>query len=128
MATVDTVDVSCYQAADGSLSANVQGGSGSYAYNWSNGGTAASITDIAAGKYSVTISDGSCPEIVFTNLTVTQPNAFVATVDTVDVSCYQAADGSLSANVQGGSAPTPTAGAMEALQHPLQILPRAIIL
>ncbi|NJM16029.1 MAG: T9SS type A sorting domain-containing protein [Bacteroidales bacterium] len=103
VATVDTVDVSCYQAADGSLSANVQGGSGSYAYNWSNGGGTASINNLSGGNYSLTISDGSCPNLIINTLTVEEPTLFSVDIDTVPISCYQLADGELIALATGGS-------------------------
>ena len=42
---------------NGSLTASVSGGSPQYSYNWSNGATTASISGLAAGTYSVTVTD-----------------------------------------------------------------------
>jgi uncharacterized repeat protein (TIGR01451 family) len=41
----------------GSLSANANGGVGPYTYLWSNGATTASINNVPAGTYSVTVTD-----------------------------------------------------------------------
>lgn len=45
---------------NGSASANATGGSGTYTYLWSNGQTTSNATNLAAGSYTVTISDGGC--------------------------------------------------------------------
>lgn len=37
----------------------LQGGTGNYTYAWSTGGSSASITGVANGNYSVTVSDGT---------------------------------------------------------------------
>ena len=50
-------DVSSCQACDGSLSAEVFGAPGGFAYVWSNGSTAASITGLCPGFYQVTVYD-----------------------------------------------------------------------
>lgn len=43
----------------GSIALNVSGGAGGFTYEWSNGGTEASITGLGAGIYSVTITDAN---------------------------------------------------------------------
>src|SRR5690606_29282635 len=62
--TTITVDVnlsatpvtSCL-SANGSITANVTGGSGNYSYDWNNGDDLQVITDLAAGTYTVTVTD-----------------------------------------------------------------------
>ncbi|MEM9921425.1 MAG: gliding motility-associated C-terminal domain-containing protein, partial [Bacteroidota bacterium] len=54
-ATVDT-EADC-GAANGAATIRVFGGSGSYTYQWSDGGTGRIRTDLAAGIYSVTVTD-----------------------------------------------------------------------
>ena len=47
------------------------GGSGNYAYEWSNGATTETITGLAAGDYSVTVSDVSgCVDPIVMSVTV----------------------------------------------------------
>ena len=56
---------------DGSATVSVTGGTAPYAYTWSNGANTASISGIAAGNYTVTITDNNnCSSIA--SVTVTQ--------------------------------------------------------
>ncbi len=55
------VNVTCNGGANnGTASANVSGGTGPYTYLWSNAATTASISNLAPGTYSVTVTDASC--------------------------------------------------------------------
>ncbi|MCB9185745.1 MAG: SprB repeat-containing protein [Flavobacteriales bacterium] len=56
-ATCTKVDGTCNNGNLGSVSVAVQGGTGPYTYLWSNGATTASINGLAAGTYSVTVTD-----------------------------------------------------------------------
>lgn len=47
----------------GSISLQVSGGSGNYNYNWSNGDTAANLTNLTGGIYTVTVTDGTLASI-----------------------------------------------------------------
>lgn len=44
-------------SVNGSIDLSVSSGSGQYSFNWSNGDTTATISDLLAGEYTVTISD-----------------------------------------------------------------------
>ena len=104
-ATVVDSTVSCNGFADGGATATATGGTAPYTYAWSNGGTFASITGVAAGVYTVTATDNNgCTSTDFA--TITQPILLMATV-TVDSneSCTGASDGGLSAQVTGGTMP-----------------------
>lgn len=58
-ATVMTTNEVSIPGNNGEASATAIGGSGNYTYLWSNGETTETITGLAAGDYSVTISDVS---------------------------------------------------------------------
>src|SRR5207247_1396414 len=51
-------DVSCNNGSDGSVLVVVSGGTPSYIYHWSNGVNTSSQSGLAAGVYSVTVTDG----------------------------------------------------------------------
>ena len=80
------------------------GGTGSYTYLWSNGATTQSITSVAAGTYSVTVTDGNgCMSI--DSCTVTANQAFNPSASVVDVSCYEGSNGSITITNANGTAP-----------------------
>ncbi|SFT87529.1 Por secretion system C-terminal sorting domain-containing protein [Lishizhenia tianjinensis] len=103
-ATVDA-NVSCNAGADGAATASATGGTAPYAYLWDNGATSASITGLAAGTYSVDVTDANgC--VSSANITITEPTLLVAstTLDS-DVSCNGGTDGGATASATGGTAP-----------------------
>lgn len=53
------IPVSCPEVADGTVSAMVSGGVGPYQYAWSNQAVAAQLQQLAAGSYSVTVTDAN---------------------------------------------------------------------
>lgn len=77
-ATYTFVEPLCFGYSDGSLTAVPTGGTPPYAYNWSNGGTQATISNIPAGDYSVTITDSNnCTFLL--DCTLGQPDQFDVT-------------------------------------------------
>ncbi|MFM2393887.1 MAG: hypothetical protein RLZZ546_1869, partial [Bacteroidota bacterium] len=60
---------SCSGQSTGKISLIVTGGDGSYIFNWSNGKRSLSIDNLAAGIYSVTISD-NCDNYIYKTFTV----------------------------------------------------------
>ena len=103
-ATVSQTDVAIFGQATGSASVNVSGGTSGYAYLWSpSGGTGATASNLAAGSYTVTITDAKgC----FTTRTfaINQPSSLVVTPSQTNVLCNGAASGTASVSVSGGSA------------------------
>jgi hypothetical protein len=52
----------CYKGTDGVISYSASGGTLPYTYNWSNGATAATLNNLPAGNYTLTILDSkNCP-------------------------------------------------------------------
>jgi gliding motility-associated-like protein len=49
----------CPDAFDGQIELTVSGGTGTYTYNWTTGSNANVISNLAAGNYSVTVSDAN---------------------------------------------------------------------
>ena len=52
-------DVLCNGDTNGSISLSVSGGTPTYVYLWNNGATTASISNLAAGPYAVTVTDAN---------------------------------------------------------------------
>ena len=98
-----TKDVTCNGAADGSITVAVSGGS-EPDFIWSNGAETPTISDLEAGTYSVTVSDGEgCT--AETSITISEPDPIVIDITKTDVTCQGAFDGTLNASVMGGTGP-----------------------
>lgn len=102
-ATPTLKNVTCPAGADGGVSLAVTGGTGTYAYLWSNNATTKDISNVAAGKYKVTITSGTYTKI--DSFTVTEPTAFSATNTVANVNCFGLSTGSITFNPAGGTAP-----------------------
>lgn len=88
---------------DGAISA-VASGAQPFDYSWSTGANTAAITNVAAGAYSITISDndGCLLETVgFVNST----GGPTVTTTAIDVQCNGGSDGSAAATATGGNPP-----------------------
>lgn len=88
----------------GTISAKVTGGNGPISYKWSSGQTTATITGVAAGTYTVTVSDGKGCAITksFTVTQVNGPTDF--TLSATQETCGRS-DGSVTiSSVVGGTA------------------------
>ena len=102
-----TVDgaVTCFGGADGAASVQASGGSPGYSYAWSTGATTASVSDLAAGTYEVTVTDaGGCS--VTKAVTLSQPTALETDVQvTSHIRCFGETNGAISASASGGTGP-----------------------
>lgn len=102
--TTSSTDASCFGGSDGTAAVVATGGTPLYGYNWSNGGTTASISGLSAGTYGVTVTDANgCSTAGIVSLG--QPTAVAGAVTTSDASCAGIADGDASVAASGGTAP-----------------------
>ncbi len=56
---IEVMDITCFGANDGAIDLTISGGTPPYAFLWSNGVQEAAITNLAAGTYTVTITDNN---------------------------------------------------------------------
>ncbi len=102
--TPTITNVSCNGDTNGSVSLVVGGGTAPYAYLWSNGATTKDVSNLAAGTYSVKITDkDGC--LVISNITVNQPAVLAISSTKVDVNCKGGTSGTIDLTVTGGTAP-----------------------
>ncbi|MBK9984411.1 MAG: T9SS type A sorting domain-containing protein [Saprospiraceae bacterium] len=98
-------NVSCNGGTNGSITAHGTGGVAPYTYNWSNGGSGATISNLAAGAYTVTVTDNNGCTKTSVNQ-VTQPAVIVINLVTLThESCFGQADGAITISVTGGVNP-----------------------
>ncbi len=104
VATGTTVNVNCFGDETGSIDLSVSGGTAPYTYLYSDGSTGQDLSGLAAGTYSVTVTDANgCTDQA--SFTITQPTELVATGTTVNVNCFGDETGSIDLSVSGGTAP-----------------------
>ncbi len=97
-------DVTCFGAATGSIDLSVNGGTSPYTYNWTGGSTNQDPSGLAAGAYTVTVSDASNCSATLT-ATIVQPAQISINHNATDIACFGGANGSISVNVNGGVGP-----------------------
>ena len=99
-------DVACNGGTNGAINLTPSGGTAPYTFNWVGGVTTEDRTGLAAGTYSVTITDAnSCTRIV-SGITVSQPTSAVSgTTVVTNVGCNGGTTGAINLTPTGGTAP-----------------------
>ncbi len=102
--TSSFTNVQCDAGNSGTAKVTVSGGTAPYTYLWSNAATTSSVTGLAAGTYTVTVTDAKgC--IKTAAFTILSPSALQVTVTTENVKCNGGNDGKAVVAVTGGTAP-----------------------
>jgi len=100
------VNVLCNGGATGEATVMVSGGTAEYTYLWSNGQTTATVTGLAAGEYTVVVTDahGCTAEAT---VTISEPaNALTAYIEVINnVACFGETNGSAIVYPVGGVMP-----------------------
>jgi hypothetical protein len=106
-ASVSSTAVSCFGGSNGTAtiySATISGGVGPYTFAWANGSTDSTITGLASGSYTVTVTDSLECSVDFSVL-VEQPTLLSSSSSITNVSCFGANNGSATITPAGGTAP-----------------------
>lgn len=90
-------------ANGGLIELTVNGGSGTFTYQWSNGSTFQNILNLTPGTYTVTVTDlGGCTKT--TSATIVYISGLTLNLVVTDATC-NGNDGSIDLSVQGGIGP-----------------------
>lgn len=101
-ATISSTAASCSNGANGSATVAVSGATEPITYAWSNSASTATTNGLAAGIYTVSVTDfAGCPLVLSTM--VSAPPPITINIVTVNESAVGAADGSAMAQVSGGT-------------------------
>lgn len=103
-AVVDA-NVDCFGGTNGQATAIASGGTPPYTYAWNDplAQTTATATNLAAGTYTVTVTD-AVGTITSTTVTITQPEVMYAQTTVVNIPCNGGTTGSIEfTNPSGGS-------------------------
>nr|MBK9650570.1 SprB repeat-containing protein [Bacteroidota bacterium] len=102
-------NITCFGKTDGSIIANVTGGMPPYTYEWTNDQTTQNINNLAAGYYSVRVTDAAM-QVVIADITLIEPEMLElqSVVFTYpngkNISLYNGYDGSITVTTSGGVA------------------------
>lgn len=91
----------CNAEPTGSITANIDGGTDPYTYQWSNGETTASITGLSAGPYTLTATDANGCEKTITQ-TLNNPPAIQIAQDNIVHPTQGQNNGIIQLSVTGG--------------------------
>ena len=97
-------DVSCFGGSNGSVSLTVADGSGNYNYRWSyQSRTTATLSNVPAGTYSVTVTDAVSSLTTTGTYTIAQGTEIaLGGMEVSNVTCFGANNGSITASATGG--------------------------
>ncbi len=96
-------DLLCHSDTNGTVSIDVQGGTTPYVFTWSNGGIGPGLTNLGAGNYCVTVTDGKGCQ-VSNCVTFTEPPAILLYTSGNQTICLSQSAEIVSA-VAGGTPP-----------------------
>lgn len=98
-------DVLCKGGSTGSITIGTENVDGTPAYTWSpNVGNTATVTNLSAGNYSVTVTDNSTSAVV--NIVIAEPASNLSvSLGRTNIICSNANNGILDANAAGGTLP-----------------------
>ena len=102
-ATLSATPVSCNAGIDGSVTVIPNAGTGPYTILWSTNDITPIVNGLAAGSYTVTVTDSTGCSVVG-NATIGEPDALVLTTGTTDETCTEN-DGTAYVTVSGGVEP-----------------------
>jgi len=110
--TLDYIDntdmithITCHGLSNGSINLIVTGGTPTYSYFWDTGDSTASINNLVAGSYSVTITDFNGCSLTISNIVITEPSEIIDSILTQNVFCYGGSDGYADASASMGGIP-----------------------
>ena len=106
-------NITCFDENDGSIDAGiptggVTGPGNQYSFSWNpNVGNTSNISNLIAGQYSLTITDGNgCFNTNPIDINITEPQDIILDLSNYgDVNCFGDSDGFIQPNISGGTPP-----------------------
>jgi hypothetical protein len=97
-------NISCFGSSNGSINLSVSGGTPGFSFAWSNGTIIEDLSGLAAGTYSVTVTDANgCTATK--SVTITEPQPLTSSVDPVSALICAGSSQTFTASASGGTAP-----------------------
>ena len=95
-------NVDCNGLNTGAINIDIQGGISPYQYAWSNAATTQDIASLAAGIYTLTITDANFCEKIQT-YTIEEPALLALSFTHNNIDCFMGNDGAIDLTVTGGA-------------------------
>ncbi len=102
--SISATNINCYSNNNATATVNVNNGTPPFSYQWNTNPiqTTQTATNLGAGNYTVTITDGiGCTTTA--SITITQPPVLTAYINAHNVSCYGGNNGYASVTAFGGT-------------------------
>lgn len=99
-----TTNDNCNGSGTGSITVSPTGGTSPYSFLWSNNATTQNLSNVTAGNYTVTMTDGNGNTVTQSFSVGTDPAPTLA-YTTTPPACLGGANGSIDVSVSGGATP-----------------------
>ncbi len=96
-------DIACGGIDNGTITLDIDGGSGSYTVEWSDGQFGDMRTNLAPGNYTPTITDTDGCELEGTAITIITLSDITFTEEHTNTTCNDRDDGTITLDIQGGT-------------------------
>jgi hypothetical protein len=96
ISVIETINATCLGAANGSINVEATNGINPYTYTWSNGATSAQLSNVIAGNYIVTVSDGNNCATIDTFTIGTNASFNISLLSSTDITCFGDSTGTAS--------------------------------
>lgn len=102
--TLNVNHISCFGNTDGSIETVITGGTEPYYYFWNTSENSATINNLSAGIYALTLSDNNgCTSN--NSAEILEPAILSSSIIGYDQTCYDISDGNADLTVTGGTTP-----------------------
>ncbi|HLU88056.1 MAG TPA: gliding motility-associated C-terminal domain-containing protein, partial [Taishania sp.] len=103
--TFNQTNIVCPSACNGDATATITGGTAPYLYEWENGETSNSISNLCAGNYTIEVTDANNCTTTATVEIVDLSIPIQITTNVINESCENTCDGSITTTITGGVLP-----------------------
>ncbi|MCH2082207.1 MAG: PKD domain-containing protein [Saprospiraceae bacterium] len=105
LATATPTSIECFGETNGTISIEVFNGTAPFEYNWSDGGQEEDRVDLAAGIYTLTITDfNGCTWVESIEIIQPDSNIAIDVIDSIPATCFGDADALVTVAASGGTA------------------------
>ncbi len=104
MGSANATDIACVSGTGGTANIEAVGGTGTFSFLWSNGDTTATATNLQAGGYQVTATDGNGCTLV-DSVTIGITGNLSLGINVSPITCHGDSDGTATVQPLGGTMP-----------------------